>query len=92
MLKTRPGPATYSHLEALAPDKIRESIHDADPILRRPEASALNSGKRTIADTFNHADPVSALPFEVHTFPLSALWVEDQLVPAVRLIWEAMRV
>jgi hypothetical protein len=31
--------------------------------------------------TFKDADPVTAHPFEVHTFPLDVLWVVDEVPP-----------
>lgn len=53
-----------------------------DPIARTLEVLALNAGKWTIAATFKNADPVTAPPFEVHTFALDVLWVWDAPAPA----------
>jgi len=46
-----------------------------DPIARTLEVFALTGGKWLIAATFKDADPVTAPPFEVHTFALDVLWV-----------------
>jgi Uma2 family endonuclease len=45
-----------------------------DPIARTLEALALTGGKWLLAATFKDPDPVSAPPFESHTFPLDVLW------------------
>ena len=45
-----------------------------DPIARTLEILALQNGKWLIAATFKDADPVSAPPFEAHTFNLDVLW------------------
>ena len=46
-----------------------------DPIARTLEVFARQvDGKWLIAQTFKDADPVSAPPFEAHTFPLDVLW------------------
>ena len=46
-----------------------------DPIARTLEVLVRQKdGKWLIAATFKDADPVSAPPFEVHTFPLDVLW------------------
>ena len=47
-----------------------------DPIARTLEVFALTGGKWQIAATFKDADPVTAPPFEVHTFGLDVLWVD----------------
>lgn len=49
----------------------------ADPIAKTLEVFALTGGKWLLAATFKDADPVSAPPFEVHTFPLDVLWPLD---------------
>ena len=46
-----------------------------DPIARTLEVLALTGSKWTIAATFKDDDPVTAPPFEVHTFGLDGLWV-----------------
>ena len=48
-----------------------------DPIAKTLEVFALSDGKWLIAATFKDADPVTAPPFEVHTFPLDVLWVKE---------------
>ena len=48
-----------------------------DPIARTLEVLALSNGKWLIAATFKDAEPVTAAPFEVHTFPLDVLWAPD---------------
>jgi len=48
-----------------------------DPIARTLEVLALTGGKWLLAATFKNAEPVTAPPFEVHTFPLDNLWVAD---------------
>jgi Putative restriction endonuclease len=46
-----------------------------DPLARTLEVFALTAGKWLLAATFRDADPVTAPPFEAHTFPLDNLWV-----------------
>jgi Uma2 family endonuclease len=48
-----------------------------DPIVRTLEALALTSGKWLLAATYKDADPVTAPPFEAHTFQLDVLWVPE---------------
>lgn len=48
-----------------------------DPIARTLEVMALTGSKWQIAMTFKDADAVSARPFEVHTFALDVLWVQE---------------
>jgi Putative restriction endonuclease len=45
-----------------------------DPIAKSLEVFALTDGKWLIAATFKDADPVTAPPFEAHTFALNVLW------------------
>lgn len=45
-----------------------------DPIARTLEVLALTSGKWLLSAAFKDAEPVTAPPFEVHTFPLDVLW------------------
>ncbi|MFA5949369.1 MAG: Uma2 family endonuclease [Hyphomicrobium sp.] len=52
-----------------------------DPLARTLEVFALTGGKRLLTAAFKGADPVAAPPFEVHTFPLNALWVDDTPEP-----------
>ena len=47
-----------------------------DPIALTLEVFALVGGKWQLAATFSDSDPVTAPPFEVHTFPLDVLWVQ----------------
>ena len=46
----------------------------ADPIDRTLEVLALTGTKYLIAATFKDAEPVTAPPFEAHTFLLDVLW------------------
>lgn len=48
-----------------------------DPIAKTLEVFELSGGKWLIAATFKDAAPVTAPPFEVHTFPLDVLWVKE---------------
>ena len=48
-----------------------------DPSCQTLEVFALTGGKWLLAATFKGADPVTAPPFEVHTFLLDVLWVDD---------------
>jgi Uma2 family endonuclease len=52
-----------------------------DPIARTLEVFALQGDKWLLAATFKDADPVTAPPFEVHTFPLDVLWPYDTNEP-----------
>lgn len=45
-----------------------------DPEQRTLEVFALSGDKWLIAATFKDADPVTAAPFEAHTFALDGLW------------------
>lgn len=45
-----------------------------DPLARTLEVYALAQGKWLPAATFGGSDPVTASPFQAHTFPLDALW------------------
>jgi Uma2 family endonuclease len=47
-----------------------------DPIAKTLEVLALTSGKWLLAAAFKNDEPVTAPPFEVHTFPLGVLWPE----------------
>lgn len=53
-----------------------------DPLARTLEVLQLTGGKWLLAATFKDAQPVTAPPFEVHTFPLDVLWLPDG--PAAR--------
>ncbi len=48
-----------------------------DPIAKTLEVFERRSDKWLLAATFKDADPVTAPPFEVHTFGLDALWPLD---------------
>jgi len=48
-----------------------------DPLAQTLEVFALNEGRWVIVATFSQADPVTAPPFEAHTFALDALWPPD---------------
>lgn len=49
-----------------------------DPLARTLEVLALTGGKWLLAATYKDADPVTAPPFEAHTFLLDVLWVPDE--------------
>jgi len=49
-----------------------------DPDVKTLEVLALTGGKWLFESTFKDADPVSAPPFEAHTFALDVLWPEDE--------------
>lgn len=51
-----------------------------DPDAKTLEVLALTGGKWLLTATFKDADPVSAPPFEVHTFALDVLWPEDERI------------
>jgi hypothetical protein len=53
-----------------------------DPIAKTLEVLSLTGTKWLLAATFKDADPVTAPPFEVHTFPLDVLWPQDAAEPA----------
>ena len=53
-----------------------------DPNAKTLEVLALTGSKWLLAATFKNADPVTAPPFEVHTFPLDVLWPQDPAEPA----------
>ncbi len=48
-----------------------------DPDARTLEVLALTSGKWLLTATFKDADPVTAPPFEAHTFALNVLWPKE---------------
>ena len=48
-----------------------------DPLAKTLEVLALQGDKWLIAATFKDADPVTAPPFEVHSFALDVLWPAD---------------
>ena len=48
-----------------------------DLVAKTLEVLALTGGKWLFAATFRDADPVSAPPFEVHTFLLDVLWAPE---------------
>jgi len=48
-----------------------------DPLARTLEVFALDEGRWVIVATFSQADPVTAPPFEAHTFALDALWPDS---------------
>ena len=52
-----------------------------DAIARTLEVFALTGGKWLLAATFRDSDPVTAPPFEAHTFPLDVLWVPEDGAP-----------
>ncbi len=49
-----------------------------DLIAKTLEVLALQAGKWLIAATFKDAEPVTAPPFEVHTFALDVLWPAEE--------------
>lgn len=49
-----------------------------DPIAKTLEVLALTGDKWLHAAAFKNSDPVTAPPFEVHTFTLDVLWPEEQ--------------
>lgn len=48
-----------------------------DPLAKTLEVFALTSGKWLLTASFKNDDAVTAPPFEVHTFALDVLWVEE---------------
>jgi len=48
-----------------------------DPLAKTLEVLALTGGKWLLAATFKDADPVTAPPFEAHTFQLDVLWAPE---------------
>ena len=48
-----------------------------DPIAHTLEVFQLTGGKWLLAATFKNADPITAPPFEAHTFALDVLWIGD---------------
>jgi len=48
-----------------------------DPLARTLEVFALTGGKWLLAAAFKDDDPITAPPFEAHTFPLDVLWVQE---------------
>jgi Uma2 family endonuclease len=48
-----------------------------DPIAKTMEVFTLTGDKWLLAQTYKDADPVTAPPFETHTFPLDVLWPSD---------------
>lgn len=48
-----------------------------DPLAKTLEVFALTQGKWLIAATFKDTDPVTAPPFEAHTFAVNVLWPYD---------------
>lgn len=48
-----------------------------DPDARTLEVFALTAGKWLLAATFKDSDPITAPPFEAHTFALDVLWPAD---------------
>ena len=48
-----------------------------DPQLRTLEVFSRQGDKWLLAATFKDADPVTAPPFEVHTFTLDVLWMPE---------------
>ena len=48
-----------------------------DPIAKTLEVLALTGGKWLLAATFKNSDPVTAPPFEAHTFTLDVLWAPE---------------
>lgn len=52
-----------------------------DPIAKTLEVFELTNGKWLLTAALKDADPVTAPPFEVHTFSLSVLWPMDAPTP-----------
>ena len=50
-----------------------------DPTARTLEVLTLHLNKYLIAATFKDADPISAPPFDAHTFPLDRLWPRGEV-------------
>ena len=48
-----------------------------DPNAKTMEVFTLTGDKWLLAQTYKDADPVTAPPFETHTFPLDVLWPSD---------------
>lgn len=53
-----------------------------DPIAETLEILVLSGDKWLLWGAFKGDDPVTAPPFEAHTFPLDSLWVRDEPDPA----------
>ena len=52
-----------------------------DPLAKTLEVFARVGEKWLLAAAFKDADPITAPPFEAHTFPLDVLWAPDGIAP-----------
>lgn len=73
-----PSTARIDHTDKLAICAAHGVGHCwlVDPDARTLEVLALTGAKWLLAATFKDADPVTAPPFDVHTFALDVLWPE----------------
>ena len=69
------GPAVRWRLASSFPKNL-DTVYGGGEVFAK-SVSALTGGKWQIAATYKDADPVTAPPFEVHTFPPDVLWLSE---------------